>query len=290
MISTVCRISLVLLLILFTCVVQADPTQEITVDMLSFQPTIDGDLSEWPIGQFQKIRIRPAVKEDKKNNTGMLTVEFAVGIYVDSIYVAVRWPDKSADTHFRPWVWRVNKYRRSKERDDMFALRFEHKGDYQRTMIADTSYEADVWVWSAGRSNLIAYATDYKHVISLDLIEDAAEYKTERGNTVYIDKQKDSGSIGYKTLRPAQKNKTKDELPSITISELSTGSIADVKAKGIWQSGFWHLEMVRKLNTGHDDDTPLQRGQAVLGQIAVFNNANEEHKSISEPISFKLVK
>ncbi len=276
----------------FLCatVVNANPPKEMVVDMLRYQPTIDGNLSEWPPATFKIIRIRPAVKDDKKNTTGKMTVELSAGIYANFIYFAARWPDKTANTDFRPWVWRDNKYKRSKKRDDMFALRFAMAGKYDKSMLTDAEYETDVWVWSAGRSNLAGYATDYKHVISLEPIEDAPEYKTEGGNTVYIDRLKDRGSIAYKTFRPEKNIKSATKVPSIEISENSAGSIADVKAKGVWQSGFWHLEMVRKLDTGYDDDRRLERGQTVLGQIAVFNHANEEHKSISEPIIFVLEK
>ena len=36
-----------------------------------------------------------------------------------------------------------------------------------------------------------------------------------------------------------------------------TESRADIKAKGIWQDGFWTIEFQRKLVTGNEDDVQL---------------------------------
>ena len=46
--------------------------------------------------------------------------------------------------------------------------------------------------------------------------------------------------------------------------------------------------MQRLLDTGHADDARLFAGLEILGQIAVFNKAGSKHKSISEPLLFRI--
>ena len=285
------RIRLLGITVLIGCMsmAQADTVQTIDVGQLAFTPETDGVLSEWQAQKPYNVKITPAIKDDDENETGTLEVEFWIGVSNGIIHVAARWPDDNADTDFRPWEWRGGKYRRSKKRDDMFALRFAKSGEYNRSMIADANYEADVWVWSAGRSNLVGKASDQIHRITLKITENAAEYETESGKTVYIDRNTDAGSVGYDTKKVG-KVKTESRLPSIDISGDASGSAADVSARGIWADGFWSLEMQRALDTGHSDDVKLSAAQEILGQIAVFNKNGSQHKSVSELLLFKFAK
>jgi hypothetical protein len=265
---------------------QAGQPQQLDVAPLDFSPQTDGELNEWQALEPYLITIRPAIENDKLNRTGTIDVKLWVGVRDAAIHVAVQWPDDAPDTDYRPWRWRGKKYKRSKTRDDMFALRFALAGEYNRSMIADANYAVDVWVWSAGRSNAVGTASDHKHTISLKMIEDVAEYETESGKTVYIDRDRDEGNRGFATQKPG-KAKIATRLPSIKISGDPSGSVADVAASGVWKDGFWMLEMQRLLDTGHDDDVRLFPGQEILGQIAVFNKSGDEHKSVSEPLLFR---
>ena len=275
-----------LLLVIVPMLSQADQPQQLEVAPLDFTPRTDGELNEWQALEPNLITIKPAIEDDKKNRTGTLEVKLWAGVSDGVIHVATQWPDDAPNTDFRPWKWRGKKYRRSKGRDDMFALRFALSGEFNRSMIADANYTVDVWVWSAGRSNKVGIASDHKHTISLKMIDDVAEYETESGNTVFIDRDKDEGNIGFATHKPG-KTRTETNIPSIKISGDASGSIADVAARGVWKDGFWTVEMQRLLDTGHDDDVRLFAGQEILGQIAVFNKSGAEHKSISEPLLFR---
>ena len=48
------------------------------------------------------------------------------------------------------------------------------------------------------------------------------------------------------------------------------------------------LELARALDTGHADDVRFFAGQEITGQIAVFNRGGGQHKSVSEPLLFRL--
>lgn len=278
----------VLLVALNIYSVEANQPLLIDVMPLGFTPGIDGNLLEWQAVVPYSIAVSPAIDDDNKNKTGKLKVDLWVGINSGNIYVAARWPDDDANTDYRPWEWRGKKYRRSKKRDDMFALRFALSGEYNRSMIADADYEVDVWVWSAGRSNLMGKAIDYKHRISTTMIDNAAEYETDSGITVYIDRDTDQGKRGFKTIK-RPRTKTKTRLPSIEVTYDISGSAADVAARGVWKDGFWNLEFQRKLDSGYDDDVRFYSGLSIRGQIAVFNKAGAQHKSVSDTLLFNFV-
>lgn len=258
--------------------------QQLAVTSLTVAPTIDGDAVEWS-KNWVSVAVKPAKENDKKNRTGNLDVQIQAGILGDDFYLITRWPDTEPNTEYREWRWKGKKYKRGRKRDDMFAVRFEMGGDFNSCMIADANYEVDTWLWSAGRSNEKSYATDGNHLITMKYTENAAEYQTPSGKTVYIIKSSDEGTPGFKTFKPGRK-KTEVSMPSVQFLSQAEGSIADVSAKGIWKDGYWTLEFKRKLNTGHKDDVELPAKGSIRGQVAVFNKGYAEHKSFSEFIQF----
>jgi len=272
----------------------AEPPQPVAVQALPAAPVIDGDAGEWP-GAWIKIPVKPAVAKDERarlgleetdyNVTGSLTVQLKAGVHKDRFYLAVRYPDQQADTETRQWVWRGERYGELKKHEDMFAVRFHLSGDYDRSMLAGRDYTADVWLWSAARTNPAGLADDMMHAIGPRMIEDAAEYEVQGVGTVYIAKSRDEGEPAYRNLRPP-KQQTAPSLPAIEITGKASGSAADVAARGVWKAGHWQIEFGRALNTGQRDDVVFRPGKKLLGQIAVFNRGYAEHKSVSEPLLF----
>lgn len=271
----------------------AKEPQLIPVAALAAAPVIDGSVAEWGSVAWIKIPITPAVAPTDReklglagedaNFTGTTLVQLKAGISGGRLYLAARWPDDAANTEYKGWDLRDARYVESKKRDDMFAVRFHLDGDYDRSMLADKSYRVDVWLWSAARTNPLGLAEDQMHSISNREIEDAAEYATRDKGTIYIKKQRDTGSALYQPIR-APKEKGDEHLPGIKLNPGANGSIADVQAKGTWKAGFWNLELSRQLDTGNTDDVKFKPGQKILGQIAVFNHAANENKSVSEPL------
>ncbi len=256
----------------------------VPVAALAAAPAVDGDVADWPQDAWRKIHIEPADDKVEFKAVGAIEVEIAAGVHGGTFYLAARWPDETPDVEHRPWRWNGAAYKRSDERDDMFAARFHMDGQFDTCMITDKAYGVDVWLWSAGRSDLYGQAEDMAHRITTDLTESAAEYKLPGGATVYISKSKDEGKSGWRTVR-AGKELTTETVPSVQVVGPATGSLGDVGAKGVWRDGFWHLELARKRDTGHGDDVRLGAG-AVTGQIAVFNRSQSENKSVSGPLVF----
>jgi hypothetical protein len=273
----------------------ADEPLVMPVLPLAAPPAIDGSLAEWGSTGWIKVPITPAVpKEDRaklglagedSNFTGTSLVQLKAGVSQGRLYLAARWPDDAPNTEYKGWDWRGDRYVESKKREDMFAVRFHLDGDFDRSMLSGKTYRVDVWLWSAARTDPLALAEDMLHSISSKQIEDAAEYSLRDRGTLYIKKQRDAGGSLYQNLR-APKELATEHLPGVKLSSSPGGSIADVKAKGLWKGGFWNLELSRQLDTGNADDVRFRPGQKILGQIAVFNRGWDEHKSVSEPLLF----
>lgn len=269
--------------------------QVIPVESLAKAPTIDGNLAEWGSSGWANVPVKPALPAAERasyglspdgdaNQTGKLVVQVKAGVSGDRFYVAFRYPDTTADTSFKMWERRGSKYAESKDKEDMFAVRFHLSGDFDRSMLSDKDYKADVWLWSAARTNHGNIAEDMMHVITTSLQESAAEYALPGGKTASIVKRRDAGDAPYKMLSRPRGN-VGDSLPAFEPATPS-GSAADVSAKGMWAAKKWALEFSRVLDTGHADDVAFKPGQKLIGQLAVFNKGYAEHKSVSEPLLF----
>lgn len=267
----------------------------VPVAQLPAAPVVDGNLADWGKAGWLKIPVKPAVDREERarwglegedrNVTGERVVELKAGVFADRFYLAVRWPDDTADAEHKGWEWTGAKYAEGKRREDMFAVRFHKEGDFDRSMLAGRSYSVDVWLWSAARTNPAGLAEDWWHQLSGRPIDDAAEYMIPGVGTIYIKKHRDAGSPIYRHAR-APKEKGAERLPSIELTGNAAGSVADVAARGRWNGGHWQLEFSRRLDTGNGDDVAFVAGRKILGQIAVFNRGFDEHKSISEPLRF----
>ena len=244
-------------------------------------------MTEWDsLGQWHNITIQPAIKDDKQNLTGRIIVKLNMIAGHDKLYIAARWPDENPDINYRNWKWRNNRYYRGKDRDDMFAIRFELSGEYQNTMLSAKQYQVDLWLWSAGRSNLAGYANDMSQLFSPEPIENAAKHTID-GKTFYIKKFRDKGNGSYQYIRLNKEKYIGDTITSVQVTT-PTASQADIKAKGRWNNGFWQLEMARKLDTNNPDDVSFKNKESIRGAIAVFNRSYGEHKSNSGTINFHL--
>ncbi len=275
----------------------AAPPQVIPVSALNNPPQIDGDLKDWEQNGWISVSVRPAVEPqdrgklglaaEDRNQTGRVTVQVKAGVAGDRFYLAVRWPDESADTEYGGWELRGNRYFDQRRREDMFAVRFHMGGDFDRSMLSNKTYTVDTWLWSAARTNPAGLAEDMTQTVSAKPIEQAAEYEVKGIGTVYIKKIRDAGNPIYRMIRPPPTaSASAPQSPSFELTGKASGSMADVAAKGVWKAKHWHLEFSRKLDTGNADDVVFKPGQKLLGQIAVFNRGYDEHKSVSEPLYF----
>lgn len=274
----------------------SDPApQVVPVHALSNAPKVDGEIADWGTEGWIQVQVRPALdRKDRPkygleevndhNLTGSLVVQLKAGVSAGRFYLAVKYPDPNEDKEHQGWEWRGAKYMLARRYDDQFAVRFHLAGDFDRTMLSTKDYKVDVWLWNAGRTNPGGVAEDMVQAFTTRMTEDAAEYSLPGGKTVYIKKQRDAGTPPVRNLPPPRENKG-EKLPSFEPQKAS-GSAADVAAKGVWKAGHWSIEFARTMSTGFADDVAFKPGAKLLGQIAVFNRGQAEHKSVSEPLLF----
>ncbi len=259
--------------------------QTIKVHKLSFAPTLDGNGTEWSSIPATTVALTPLLPDDSVVEARQVIVK--AGYHGEEIYFYLEWVDAESDMLHKPYVWdeAKSKYVRGPQREDRLALQFQIKGDYTADWRSNQDFTSDMWHWKSSRSNPINLAHDKVVVQSSARLLRAAKIQGHHG-PVYILRKSDAGKEIYTTRRYRKKSRL--TMPKYILNEDSTGSITDIHAKGVWADGHWHLELRRKLNTGHDDDAVFRPGQSIKGAIAVFDSSENEDHNISTTLLFQL--
>jgi len=200
----------------------------------------------------------------------------------------VQWKDATKNDTHKNFVWdnAQQRYRKGKDREDRLVFKFFISGKYSTSPLAGWPSVSDIWHWKAYRSNSAGLAHDKSHIISDTKIAKSKKYKATNGKTIYMARPSDAGDPIYKAKRYT--DKVEDVMPKYVISPKISGSVADVKAKGVWADGTWTLELGRKFDTGdHASDVVFKPGSSVKGAIAVFDGVGDWHHSISDTLEFK---
>lgn len=258
--------------------------ETVNIGSLDTAPTIDGNDADWSQVSATKVSLNNN-KASGKANIPSVSVKSAV--HGDSVYFLLQWEDDDMDDQHKPYVWdnKKGKYVAGPQREDRLAIQFAMSGDYDVNWLSGKAFTADTWHWKAARSNSLGLAQDKMTVISKDPIKKAYKGKAADGSTIYIKRPSDKGSKFYKTKRYSSKEK--DMMPKYINAASASGSVADVKAKGVWSDGKWTLELSRKMNTGNGDDVAFSSGQMVTGGIAIFDHSGDDDHSISHLLSFQ---
>lgn len=77
-------------------------------------------------------------------------------------------------------------------------------------------------------------------------------------------------------------------LPSVLPTGRLTGDRGDLKARGHWADGRWHLELSRRLDTGSARDVPIADGTFLW--VAVFDHSQTRHAYHLRPLRIRLAK
>ncbi|MBF0308463.1 MAG: hypothetical protein HQL56_02880 [Magnetococcales bacterium] len=285
------RISM--LIVLFPTLVWSESGLAIPVVPLQQAPVIDGDWNDW-----KSARLSPKVVPLETSSLGQDAeaenateekswqpiLQVQAGLFGTRFYLAAQWTDSVANTQYKPLKKMGSGYRRGLNKDDMFAIRFPISGDFAKCMISRRTYATDLWIWSAGRSNLVGRAEDLTHRFSPQRLDPAQEYASPYG-TIYIQKLPDEGQRGW-AYTPDPKEPGPEIIPGVIVQGEPSGSRADVQAKGSWKDGFWTLEISRELKTPDPNDVVFPTRGEVIGQIALFNAEYTLRKRISEPLHF----
>lgn len=202
-------------------------------------------------------------------------------VYTDTyIYFLATWEDATESVSHKTWVWDSDKktYEQGDDREDMFALGFEHEGSFTADMFSGEEAVWDVWHWKAHRSNPAGYAMDKTHHYTLEKPEGKAKsYEARNGKTIWIARLADTGESTEKKQPPPATHQG-DRVPQY-VEASPSGSVADVRAKGVWAEGRWTLELGRKLNTGHADDTVFDPKRSYRMAVAPFDQTGSMDKA-----------
>jgi hypothetical protein len=197
------------------------------------------------------------------------------------VYVLVRWRDETRDDQAqKPFAWDPGKnaYAEGPEREDMFALAFEHTGPFTADMLSPVEAVWDVWHWKASRTNPQGFAMDRTHRYTRQQWEGKGRSHTARdGQPIWITRLEDAGDTVEKK-QPAPTSRAADKVPQY-LPGTPTGSAADVHGKGAWSNGWWTLELERKLDTGHPDDTVFDLKRTYKMAVSAHDRTGDMDKA-----------
>jgi hypothetical protein len=205
------------------------------------------------------------------------------------IYFLAIWDDKTKDdVAHKPWVWDEPKksYVEGSDREDMFSISFELRGEFHYDMLAPVDAAWDIWHWKAVRTNPQGYAMDRMHIYSTSKPEyKAKEFRSRSGKPLWMARPEDKGKTVEGKV-PAPKEFKGDKVNQY-VNSIPDGSAADVQAKGSWADGKWILEFARALKTGNDDDTQFDIARSYLMAVSTHDHTGDmDRASIAIKLKF----
>jgi hypothetical protein len=249
-------------------------------------PVIDGKMDKvWKQAKPLAVVVREAIGGYKP-----ITVMLRSLHTDDSLYILAQWPDCTKSDMRDPYIWNAEKkeYERPSRPDDQFSLEFPLSGDFDVSMITlDHEYTADVWHWKAGRGNPVGWVDDKIHRISQKPVQGGVEYSMGGHGKVYIARLMDEGISSY--FLKSKPTEFEGNLIDSFKQRQPSGSVADVRGKGIHDGKTWTLEMSRKFNTGHRDDVIIEPTKDTICAIAVLDDELYWDHSVSTIITLRFV-
>jgi len=197
------------------------------------------------------------------------------------VYFLVRWRDETRDDQaHKPFVWDSGKnvYVEGPEREDMFALAFEHTGPFTADMLSPVEAVWDVWHWKATRTNPQGFAMDKTHRYTREQWQGKGKsHPARNGEPIWIARPEDAGDT-VERRQTAPGSREGERVPQY-LPGTPTGSAADVRAKGAWSDGWWTLELERKLSTGYPDDTAFDPKRTYKMAVSTHDRTGDMDKA-----------
>lgn len=250
-------------------------------------PKIDGVMDDvWRAAKPLTVTIREAIGGHSPKQVVLRALHTD-----DTLFVLARWTDATRSDMRDPYVWNAAKklYERPSKPDDQFAITFPISGDFSFNMLTlKHRYVADVWHWKAGRGNPVGWVDDKRHIIGQEPTPKAREYSMGGRGKVYIARLMDEGTASY-ALKPPPDTFQGDTVDSFEPRQ-PTGSLADVRGKGVHDGKTWTLEMSRKFNTGHADDAVIDPARDNTCAIAILDDELNWNHSVSQPITLRFLR
>ncbi|HIG40866.1 MAG: ethylbenzene dehydrogenase-related protein [bacterium] len=241
-------------------------------------PTIDGKIDGlWQLATPLVVSVREAIGGADARQVIMRA------LYTDEqLFILAEWSDTTLSDMRDPFIWNaaLKQYEKPSKPDDQFAIEFPIDGDFEVNMLTtDGEFTADVWHWKAGRSNPGGWADDKRHLIRKQLVKGGREYALGGHETVYIARPMDEGTPAY--VRKEKPAGFETEVVNSFGFQQASGSVADVRAKGVHSKSGWTLELARKFDTGHDDDAVIHWDKDNRFAIAILDDELYWRHSVS---------
>lgn len=243
-------------------------------------PTLDGrgDEPAWRNAKPLTVTARGVMPRTRGTST---QVTLRAAHTETHLYLQATWDDATQDDKgHRTWKWDADKraYTEDSDREDMFAVAFEHTGEFTADMLAGVEATWDVWHWKAFRTNRQGYAMDKTHrYTNTQPAGRANKHAANDGDETWIARPEDAGETVEKR-QPAPTEFKGDRVPQYSGGS-PAGSTADVNAKGAWANSKWMLELARRLDTGHGDDTPFNPARTYRMAVSAHDRTGEMDKA-----------
>ncbi len=243
-------------------------------------PELDGHSGDGVWSNAKPLNV--IVRRVMAPNVGASATVDIRSVHTDThLYFLVNWEDEKANVSHKTWRWNSESktYEEGDDREDMFAIAFEHSGTFDIDMLSGETGTWDVWHWKAMRTNPQGFAMDKSHHYTIvEPTIKAKSYEARNGKTIWIARPEDAGET-VETKQPAPTELTEQYVVQYLPSSPS-GSAADVRAKGVWKEGRWTLEFGRKLDTGSpNDDTVFELSQPCKMALSTFNHTGDMDKA-----------
>jgi hypothetical protein len=252
---------------------------KLTSSRVAKGPSLDGkaDDEAWKSAKAAELEAIGVMERSK----GTSTKVWMRSVHTDThIYFLVIWDDATEDVSHKTWTWNAatKTYEEGKDREDMFALAFEHTGPFTGDMLSGEESVWDIWHWKAFRTNPHGYAMDKTHRHTLEKPAGKANsHQAKNGKAIWIGRPEDAGDTVEKK-QPAPTENKGEKVPQFVAGEPS-GSASDVRAKGAWAEKKWTLELERKLNTGNSDDTAFDPAKIYKMALSAFDHTGDMDKA-----------
>ncbi len=241
--------------------------------------TVDGDAADWNGISGTVVPL--------KGQGNVASVELRAAVSGDTIYILAIWPDAVESRLHKPYKWddAAQKYSRTKQLEDRIAFSFAMTGDFSPNKLDGSEFTADIWHWKASRSDPAGVAHDKSWRVSASPFPKAKKFTGPGGQAVYLARPSDKGDRLYKPVK--YDSRQDDLMPRYKVNLSVQGSIADVRAKGVWRDGYWYLELSRKLDTGNADDAVFPASGSIEMAVAAFSDVDGDKHSTSEKITLQ---
>ncbi|NQU67414.1 MAG: hypothetical protein HQ510_05675 [Candidatus Marinimicrobia bacterium] len=232
------------------------------------------------------------------------------------VYFLASWADADEDVSKSQWSYHSSGWSQSESEDRLYMMwdtgfngtegadcaTMCHVGDGQ--MYTTGGGWVDVWHWKAHRTNPLGHLDD--KYFDAEIGSDGGRHGDAKTIGMYSN-NKDNGlplysgplTDGHFLIIPAggdvsgftafvdDATTQAMTIPGYILNENADGSRADVEAKGVWNNGFWTLEIKRLLDTDNaGDDVIFVAGNTYQMSFAVTDNSGGDHSGAA-PIDVK---